>query len=48
MRKELYPGRFAATNTFFGTGEVRYDVIQKNDMMPFLMEIVDVFNKMFR
>jgi carbamoylphosphate synthase large subunit len=45
MRDTLYPKRFDAVNTFFGTGDCRYDVIQKNDMMPFLMEIVDVINK---
>lgn len=45
MRDTLYPARFEAINVFLGTGEVRYDVIQKNDMKPFLMEIVDVIKQ---
>ncbi len=46
LRPTIYPKRFEALNTFLGTGNVRYDVIQKNDMKPFLMEIVDSMHKL--
>lgn len=45
MRERLYPKRLDAIGDFFRTNKVHYDVIQKNDIKPFLMEIVDVIKK---
>lgn len=43
MRKTLYPSRAKALRNFFGEGVVRYDVLERNDLTPFFMEIIDIF-----
>ena len=43
LRSSIYPGRGKAISDFFEEGDIRYDVLQKNDMTPFFMEILDGF-----
>ena len=43
LRSKLYPKRRKAFSDFIQEKKYRYDVLQKNDLMPFFMDIIDGF-----
>ena len=42
IRRSFFPTRKKALSDFFRDDVVRYDVLQRNDLMPFFFEIIDV------
>ena len=42
IRRTLYPSKKKTLSDFFRDDVVRYDVLQRNDLIPFFWEIIDV------